>query len=129
MELELKTARHLEPLFDYAGPDRSLGLLYLDAPGWPASIGSRRKARFHLEHAVELSPAFPDNRLSLLEAYLKWGDKRRVQRDLPGLPAILEQARANLAGEDWEMSWAGWEQRLRKIEAKITEKPAAPLKK
>ena len=129
MELELKTALRLEPLFDYAGPDRSLGLLYLDAPGWPASIGSRSKARFHLEHAVELSPAFPDNRLSLLEAYLKWGEKQRVQRELPGLAAVLEQARANLAGEDWEMSWADWEQRRRKIEAKIKEKPVAPLKK
>lgn len=129
MELELKTALRLEPLFDYAGPDRSLGLLYLGAPGWPASIGSRGKTRFHLEHAVELSPAFPDNRLSLLEAYLKWGDKQRVQRELPGLREILEQARANLTGEDWEMSWADWEQRRRKIEAKIKEKTVAPLKK
>ncbi|MBI4324480.1 MAG: hypothetical protein HY674_04380 [Chloroflexi bacterium] len=129
MELELKTALHLEPLFDYAGPDRSLGLLYLDAPGWPASIGSRSKARFHLEHAVELSPAFPDNRLSLLEAYLKWGDKPRVQRELPMLREILEKARTDLTGEDWEMSWADWEQRRRKIESKLKEKPVAPLRK
>ena len=45
MEREFKTAADLDKQFDYAGPERCLGLLYRDAPGWPASIGSRRKAR------------------------------------------------------------------------------------
>ncbi len=45
MEREFKTAAELDAQFDFAGPERSLGLLYRDAPGWPVSIGSKRKAR------------------------------------------------------------------------------------
>ena len=53
MEREFKTAAELDGHFDYAGPERSLGLLYRDAPGWPLSIGSRHKAREWLEQADE----------------------------------------------------------------------------
>src|SRR5207248_6916974 len=56
MEAELKAAIALDPKFDYAGPHRSLGLLYADAPGWPTSIGNHSKARQHLHTAIELSP-------------------------------------------------------------------------
>src|SRR5947208_15493408 len=47
MEREFLAAIDLDPKFDFAGAHRSLGLLYLDAPGWPASIGNRTKARLH----------------------------------------------------------------------------------
>src|SRR5437899_42321 len=40
MEREFSTARDLDSSFDYAGPDRNLGLLYRDAPAM-VSIGSR----------------------------------------------------------------------------------------
>ena len=56
------------------GPDRNLGLLYRDAPAI-GSVGSRSKAREHLERAVELAPQYPENRLNLIEAYLKWGER------------------------------------------------------
>ncbi len=59
MEREFAAADTLDPRFDYAGPARCLGLLYRDAPGWPASIGSTRKARSYLEQAAETRAGFP----------------------------------------------------------------------
>ncbi len=127
MEREFKRATALDAGFDYAGADRSLGLLYFDAPGWPTSIGSRSKARLHLEKAVALSPDYPDNRLSLLEAYLKWGDKEGIQKERLKLEALLPKARAKLVGEAWEASWVDWNQRWQKIREKTGG--AAPVKK
>ena len=69
IEREFKTADDLDEHFDYAGPARCLGLLYRDAPGWPMSIGSRRKARDWLEQAVKLAPDYPENHLALVESY------------------------------------------------------------
>src|SRR5882672_5305593 len=84
MEREFSSARSLDEHFDNAGPDRNLGLLYLDAPSI-GSIGSRRKARQHLQRAAELAPQYPENRLNLIEAYLKWGDRADGRRELKAL--------------------------------------------
>src|SRR5204863_9133981 len=74
MEREFSIVRDLDEEFDQAGADRNLGLLYRDAPAI-GSIGSRGKARQHLEHAVKLAPPSPENRLNLIETYLKWGER------------------------------------------------------
>ena len=118
METEFKSAAALDARFDYAGAERSLGLLYFDAPGWPTSVGSRSKARLHLERAVTLSPDYPDNRLSLLEVYLKWGDKEGIQRELLKLEELLPKARLKLVGEAWDVNWADWNLRWKKIREK-----------
>ncbi len=118
MEIELKQAIALDSALDYAGADRSLGLLYFDAPGWPTSIGSRTKARLHLERAVALSPDFPDNRLSLLEAYLKWRDREGIQKERAKLDELLPRARSKWVGEPWDASWPDWNQRWQKIQEK-----------
>src|SRR5436309_13617812 len=104
-ESEFKQAIELDEKFDLGRPHRSLGLLYLDAPGWPTSIGSRAKARMHLRAAVELCPDYPENLLCLLEAYLKWGDKSAVQSQLASTEDTLRWARKALSGEKWESSW------------------------
>src|SRR5205085_8577123 len=70
MEREFKAARELDETLDQAGSDRNLGLLYRDAPAL-GSIGSRSRAKQHLERAVELTPDYPENRLDLIEAFLK----------------------------------------------------------
>ena len=60
METEFILVLHTNAAFDNAGPDRNLGLLYRDCPGWPASIGNRGQgpptsaASRHPRH-----PAFP----------------------------------------------------------------------
>ncbi len=121
MEREFKRARDLDAKFDYAGPDRNLGLLYFEAPGWPASIGSKSNARKHLERAVELAPDYPENRLCLLEAYLKWGEKKNVQRALKVMEELLGRARKEFAGDTWAQSWVDWEKRWKKIVEKARE--------
>lgn len=118
METLFETARKLDEHFDYAGPDRNLGLLYLEAPGWPVSVGNRGKARQHLERAVKLSPDHPENRLNLLEAHLRWGDKDPLPAEVKALAELLPRARREYAGEAWESSWADWDRRWQEAQAK-----------
>jgi tetratricopeptide (TPR) repeat protein len=115
MEAVWKKAIALDPKYDYAGAHRSLGLLYLDAPGWPTSIGSKSKARQHLEKAVELNPEYPGNRLCLLEAQLKWGETKTVRAQISPVEAVLKTARTNLTGEAWARDWQEWDERWQKI--------------
>ena len=121
MEREFKTARDLDAKFDYAGPDRNLGLLYFEAPGWPASIGSNSKARQHLQRAAQLAPGYPENHLCLLEAYLKWGDKKNLLRALKLTEELLPQARKEFTGEAWAQSWVDWDKRWKRIREKAAE--------
>jgi tetratricopeptide (TPR) repeat protein len=129
MEREFKRARELDPRFDYAGPDRCLGLLYLDAPAWPVSVGSQEKARLHLRRAVELSPDYPENRLNLLEASLRWKHKQRAQRELEALEGLLPRARTNFSGESWAYSWLDWDKRWQHILVKARPAKAGREKK
>jgi len=118
MEESWKKTIQLDPKFDYAGGHRTLGVLYRDAPGWPTSIGSRSKARQHLQKAVELCPEYPGNRLSLFEAYAKWGEKKAVQAQVKETEEFLKAARQRLTGEDWTLDWQDWDQRWEKIKAR-----------
>jgi tetratricopeptide (TPR) repeat protein len=122
MEREFKAARDLDESFDNAGPDRNLGLLYREAPSL-VSIGNRTHAKKHLERAIELAPDYPENRLNLLEAFVKWNDRNGVRRELKALEELWPRARINLAGESWAGSWADWEERLQKTRKKLEEPP------
>ena len=123
MESALKQTIKVDPQIDFAGPHRSLGLLYRDAPGWPASIGSRNKARQHLEKAVELRGEFPENWLALLESYAKWGDKRALQSNIKKVDELLVAARAKYNGETWAVQWQDWERRWHAL---LKQFPATP---
>ena len=112
MESEFLRARALDPHVDYGGPDRSLGYLYRDAPGWPTSIGNKQKAREHLERAIQLHPEFPDNQLALLESFEQWADKKNFARQLLVTEKTMAAARAKFTGEAWETSGADWNKRL-----------------
>jgi tetratricopeptide (TPR) repeat protein len=118
MEDEFHRARSLDENVDYAGPDRSLGYLYRDVPGWPTSIGSKKKAREHFERAVQLHPEFPDNQLGLLESFEKWADKKNFERQLPITEKAVSDARAKFTGASWESSWADWTRRLAEMKRK-----------
>ena len=126
MEREFKAARVLDEQFDFAGPDRFLGQLYLQAPPI-ASVGDRTKAKKHLERAVELSPDYPENRLNLAEAYWGWSDQN-WRRELQALEKLWPQARTNFAGQVCEASWADWQKRLDRLRRNAGEpvKPAPP---
>lgn len=123
MEDEFQTARDLDPNYSFAGPDRNLGLLYRDAPGWPASIGSKSKARRHLQRAVILAPDYPENRLNLIETYQEWGDKEAAEREIKALEELWDRARKKLTGEKWESDWADWENRLKQVKQRAGKTP------
>lgn len=120
MEHEFTVATELDARLDFGGPDRTLGLLYRDAPTF-VSVGNRSKAKQHLRRAVELVADYPENRLVLIESYLKWGDRNDAKRELTELEAIWPKARAKLAGPEWAASWTDWQARLEEFKKKIEE--------
>jgi tetratricopeptide (TPR) repeat protein len=120
MEPQLTQAAALDPHFDYAGPDRSLGLLYRDAPTL-ISIGNRGKAREHLRRAVELAPDYPENRLDLIESYLKWGDRTGARQELAALEKSWPKAHEKFKGPAWTASWADWDAQLKTLKSKSEE--------
>lgn len=111
MSHEFETAAEMDPHFDFAGPDRGLGLLCRDAPGWPVSIGSRRKAHEYLESAVTLAPGDPENVLTLAESYLKWGDTINAKNELRVLDILWPKAQKDFTGQAWEQDWDDWSKR------------------
>lgn len=118
MEAEFKLAQRLDEKFDFAGPDRNLGLLYRDVPSI-GSIGSRSKAKTHLLRAVELAPEFPENRLNLAETRVSWKDFDGARQQLNALETSLAQARKLFSGAAWETAWTDWEQRLAKLRRQL----------
>ncbi|MCB1124983.1 MAG: hypothetical protein KDM81_00695, partial [Verrucomicrobiae bacterium] len=107
----LLQARALDKSFDHGGPDRTLGLLYRDAPGWPLSVGNRKKARQHLEAAAAIAPDYFENRLNLLESLVDWREKSAALEEYRRTAALLPKARAALTGPEWEASWIDWDAR------------------
>ncbi len=71
----------IDPTYDYAGPHRLLGALYLRAPGPPAGIGSNRKALHYLQKARAISPDYPENLIFLVEVLIKT-DQQKAAREL-----------------------------------------------
>jgi tetratricopeptide (TPR) repeat protein len=121
MEDEFQAAASFNEREDFAGPHRSLGLLYRDAPGWPTSIGNRKKAREHLERAVHLHPEFPDNQLALLESFEDWADRQSFARQLKITEQTLADAKKKFTGPEWEASWADWNKRFAELKSKVGE--------
>ncbi len=119
MEQVFKTALELDSKFDFAGPDRNLGMLYHEAPGWPASVGNHKKARQHLERARELSPDYPENHVYLLEAYIKWGEKKAAQKGWKLFNDRTPEMKKKFSGERWAKDWLDWEKRLKKVQEKM----------
>ena len=123
MEEEWRTAIKLDEDFDYAGPDRNLAQLYLNAPAWLWSIGSRPNARQHLLRAVRLHPEYPENHLNLIEAYLKWKDDAQGRLAAKELTQLLPDARKKFAGPAWESNWEDWNKRWKAIQTKLSQPP------
>ncbi|MGN6554687.1 MAG: hypothetical protein ACTHLW_13335, partial [Verrucomicrobiota bacterium] len=123
METEFEAARRLNERLDHAGPDRNLGVLYLEAPSF-GSIGNRSKARAHLRRAVAIVPDYPENCLYLIEAYLRWGDQVAAAREFKQLADQWAELHQKYTGESWELSWRDWEKRFAGAKAKIKDASA-----
>jgi tetratricopeptide (TPR) repeat protein len=120
MEASLHQARALDPTLDFGGPHRTLGQLYLDAPGWPTSIGSRQKARHHLEQAVELVPDHVSNRLAYAEALVEWRQYSEASAQVKKTLEIWDDARKRLNTPDWDDEWVSWTQRLEHLKQRLS---------
>jgi hypothetical protein len=118
MESEFKSAARLKPEIDFAGPDRGLGNLYWKAPGWPISIGDKKKAEKHQKKAVSAAADFPENHLCLIEALDDWGDEKLIHKILPVLDQIMQTALGVFIGDEWAGAWIDWEKRWRTIRTK-----------
>src|ERR1039458_5471464 len=118
---EWETTRRLDENFDYAGPDRNLGVLYRDAPGRPLSLGNRAKAGTHLLRAVSLHPEYPENHLALIEAYLKWNDHSEAVMAAKTLEKVLPEAQKKFTGPAWESYWDDWNKRWKAIQTKLNQ--------
>lgn len=121
MEKEFKRVAELDPKFDFAGAERNLGILYREAPGWPASIGSKSKARTYLKKAVELSPEYPANQLELLQCYVDWKETRTAERMLSDVESTLTSARLTFSGVAWEWSWDEWQKQWSALQKRVQE--------
>jgi hypothetical protein len=130
MEREFKTAADLDMQFDFAGPERNLGLLYLEAPRWPISIGSKSKARVFLEQAEKLAPDYPENNLNLAESFLQWRENDDAKKELDALDSLWPKAQISFTGEKWEQSWSDWSTRRDAVRKKLGEvsEPVKPPK-
>lgn len=118
MEQEWTIARQLNERFDYAGPDRNLGLLYRDAPSL-ISVGSKSAARKHLERAVSLAPEYPENRLNLIESELQWGYRAEALSGLNALGTAWPAARSRFSGVTWAATWSDWQKRMQEVKKKL----------
>jgi hypothetical protein len=122
MESEFTTAAELDKQFDYAGPERNLGLLYRDAPGWPVSVGNHRKARYFLKRAAALAPDYPENLLNLAESNLKWNEREDSKQELNALDALWPTAQKKFTGEKWGQSWDDWSKRRNAVRKRLDDR-------
>jgi tetratricopeptide (TPR) repeat protein len=118
MEREFLAAKAIDEHFDYAGGDRNLGLLYLEAPVI-FSVGDRTKGRQRLEAAARLAPDFPENRLNLIEAYLKLGDNADARMQLEELEKLWPAAQRQFTGDEWALSRVEWNKRLDNVQRRL----------
>jgi len=121
VEREFKLAAELDVHFDHAGPARTLGELYFQAPGWPLSVGSKHKAREWLERAAALAPEYPENQLNLAEAQLKWRQQKEFETTLTNLAAIWPAAKTNFIGPAWEANWLDWNARRAALQTEFSK--------
>lgn len=112
-------ALKIDPTVDFAGPDRGLGLLYFEAPGWPTSIGNRAKARRHLLDAVTLAPDYPGNRLALAEALLDWDEPESARTQMEALDLAWPSLRRRFSTPGYEPDWRVWLQRRNAVARKL----------
>lgn len=127
MERHLQDCRVLDPGFDHAGADRSLGMLYEECPPPPLGVGNRAKARSHLSKAVELAPGYPENRLLWIEFLVNHGETQAAIGELDKLEPLLTDARARFSGEPWAAAWKQWESRLRALKTQLAPPSKNPL--
>lgn len=122
MEALFFQARVLDETFDAAGPDRCLALLYLEAPGWPTSIGNKRKALTHCRRAVQIAPAYPGNQLSLVKILIQNHDWSAAETEWASLIATWDGNLKAFTGPEWGATRQEWESSRASLERRLEQR-------
>lgn len=122
MEALFSQARLLDETFDAAGPDRCLALLYLEAPGWPTSIGNKKKALTHIRRAVQLAPTYPGNQLSLVKILIQNHDWSAAETEWASLVAAWEANLKAFTGPEWGATRQEWESSRTSLERRLEQR-------
>ena len=70
----------LDPAYDDGGPDRVLGRVYHELPGFAG--GSKKKSLEHLLRSKELGPRVGLTRIYLADTYLSLDDVEKAREEL-----------------------------------------------
>ena len=91
------------PQLDHAGPDRTLALVYLRAPGWPTGPGDPDLGLEHAQAASDRAPDHVPNRLALAEGLAAVDDTAASRRAYEQALALAEQqfASGNPHAANW----------------------------
>jgi len=89
----LERAIELAPQLDRAGGYRTLALVYLRAPGWPASVGDDEAGLEYATLAVGNAPGYPGNHLALAEALIATGDRPKAHTEVERARELAAQPR------------------------------------
>ncbi len=111
VEREFKTAAELDEKFEHAGAARNLGALYFQAPSWPLSVGSKKKAREWFQRAATLAPNYPENQINLAEAHIHWHERAEAEKALKLLEINWPAVVTNYPGIAWEKLRNEWQER------------------
>ena len=93
------------------GPTAAWDCFIWKRPAGRSASAARARPASICRQALKLSPDYPENQLNLIEAQLKWGDKKAAAAGLKALDEIWPDARKKLTGDEWASSWADWEKR------------------
>ncbi len=110
---ELKRSLALDETYDQAGAHRVLGRIYFEAPGWPVSVGDRKKSLEQLTAAVRLAPDNSTNHLYLAETLLAMGRKAPAREELE---KVLQARRHPISPQDLEEDHREARRLLKKLE-------------
>lgn len=111
---EMLSAEKLDPRVDHGGPDRMIGRVYQETPGWPF-LGSRPKAIEYYKKSIDIAPHFALTHLWLAETYQADGQKDKAREEAGS--AANEPPRKGHEKEDGETARKA-EELLKKLEGK-----------
>ncbi|UCF36738.1 MAG: hypothetical protein JSU96_18305 [Acidobacteriota bacterium] len=111
---DAQKAIEIDPRYDFGGPHRVLGALYLRAPGPPAGIGSTQRAYRQLLIAHEISPDYPENLLFLGEVCLRLNRPEESRSYLAPLQEAIPRYGDEADRDDWRRRRQALEQALAK---------------
>lgn len=93
--------KKIDPKFSKAAADRGLGAIYLHAPRF-ISVGSKKKAKVHLERAYQAFPGYVPNRLGWAEYLIETGQNKAAREILKETIEITKSVKHPVQREVWQ---------------------------